>query len=128
MGTVYYRMTQSLLALLFLFVYATPVHAQERDTLFRVGVIAHALAQTSDGITTWKALQRNGVYEANPIQRWTVQSPYRIGAVKLAATTLSTWAFTELHKTHRTTARIAVWTLTAGIGSVAIHNSRQGRR
>ena len=50
------------------------------------GIVAFAVAQAADGVTTWQALQRPGTYEANPVMRWVAHSKWSLVATKAVTT------------------------------------------
>lgn len=80
-------------------------------------LIAYALAQLADIVTTLRALRRGGA-EANPLLRWVMESVGGSGWVvfKLVLTGCAAWAFWA------TGAEWCLWLIAAITGVVAVLN------
>ena len=84
-------------------------------------LIAYALAQIADIVTTLRALRRGGV-EANPLLRWIMESVGGSGWIvfKLVLTGCAAWAFWA------SGAAWGLWLVAAATGAVAVWNARVG--
>lgn len=96
---------------------AVPAHA---DTLILPSA-AFLSAQAADLVTTSAAINR-GAVEANPIMG---QGMGRQVALKAAVSVGVLLVARQMARTgHPRAAKIMLWAATAGIGAVAVHNSR----
>lgn len=84
-------------------------------------LIAYALAQLADIVTTLRALRRGGA-EANPLLRWVMESVGGSGWIvfKLVLTGCAAWAFWA------SGAAWGLWLVAAVTGAVAVWNARVG--
>ena len=89
-------------------------------------LLAHAVAQAADVITTRGALNRGGV-EANPAMRPIADSTWKLALVKAITTAGVSAALWWLHTKHPKAALVLGGLFTAGVGYVAFHNSRVAR-
>ena len=120
-------MRHALLALAAL-LWATSAFAQPTESrLFRTALIANAVAQAADGVTTWQALQRPGTYEANPAMRWVARSPVQLTLAKAASTAAQTVLLRKLYRRHPKWATGIAHGLTVGVSVIAWRNHQQGR-
>ena len=94
---------------------------------FHAGLVAQAVVHAADGVTTWRALQRPGTYEANPAMRWMVKSPVRLTAAKAIGVGAQTVLLRRLHRSHPKWATGIVWGLNGLVAAVAVSNHRAGR-
>lgn len=105
--------------------FPAPDPAQSRSALTGV-LLAHAVAQAADAITTRQAIARGGV-EANPAMRWATDSTVKLALVKAAMTAGVSAALWWLHTKHPKVALVLGGFLTVGVSYVAFQNSRVAR-
>lgn len=92
------------------------------DTLFTTSLIASSLLQAADYFTTIKALQHEGLREANPLMKPFVDKPYAFAALKAGIVTLNYVLMKNLYKRDKTMAWVISTVTNLAFSYVVAHN------
>lgn len=92
----------------------------------RVSMVAVAVAQAADVLTTQAALKRGGV-ESNPIIGRVVGSPAKLWIVKGGATVAIVALIEILRRKHPKVAAVTGFLIAGGTGYIAWRNTQVGR-